>query len=160
MDPALGTRRTVPGLIIRAATSADLPRILELYRGDELRTELPPTTDTVLETFSAIERDPSHELVVAELAGEVVGTLQLTILPYLHADGGCYIAQVEAVHVAAARRGGGIGEQMMGWAIDRAKERRCLRVQLTSQKARRDAHRFYTRLGFTASHEGMKLYLT
>ena len=119
-----------------------------------------PTPDMVLETFSAIDRDPSHELVVAELAGEVVGTLQLTVLPYLHADGGCYIAQVEAVHVAATRRGGGIGEQMMGWAIDRAKERRCLRVQLTSQKARRDAHRFYARLGFTASHEGMKLYLT
>jgi GNAT superfamily N-acetyltransferase len=159
MDAALGTPRSVPGLTIRAATSADLPRILALYREDELRTELPPAADTLLETFSAIERDPSHELVVAELAGEVVGTLQLTVVPYLHADGGCYIAQVEAVHVATARRGGGIGEHMMGWAIERARQRRCVRVQLTSQKARRDAHRFYARLGFTASHEGMKLYL-
>lgn len=95
-------------------------------------------------------------MAVAEIGDEIVGTLQLTFIPYL-TFGGSLVAQIEAVHVAPHRRGRGIGESMMRWAIDQAIQRKCHRVQLTSDKRRKDAHRFYERLGFAATHEGMKL---
>ncbi|HKD89893.1 MAG TPA: GNAT family N-acetyltransferase, partial [Streptosporangiaceae bacterium] len=106
----------------------------------------------------AIDADPAHTLVVAEQAGEIVGTMQLSFLPGL-ARRGALRAQIEAVRVAESNQGSGLGSAMIGWAIDEARRRGCALVQLTTDKSRRDAHRFYQRLGFVASHEGMKLAL-
>ena len=88
----------------------------------------------------------------------MAGTFQLSFLPGL-ARRGALRAQIEAVRVAAGARGGGLGAAMMTWAIDESRRRGCALVQLTSDKSRTDAHRFYQRLGFTATHEGMKLKL-
>lgn len=150
-------------LVIREAVVEDVDAIVRLVNAGgpdgkaraELPTELPPT---YRETFAKIARDPNASLVVATLDGAVVGTYHVTYLTYLHAAGR-QDAQIEAVHVAAAMRGRGIGEEMMKHAIEAARARGCRRVQLTTDKRRKDAHRFYTRLGFEASHEGMKLVL-
>ncbi|GAA3785914.1 GNAT family N-acetyltransferase [Sphaerisporangium flaviroseum] len=117
-----------------------------------------PSDETYLTAFQAIDADPRQELVVAEVDGEVVGTMQLTFIPGLSRRGG-ERALVEAVRVAASARGMGLGRAMMRWAIDRARERGCRMVQLTSDRARADAHRFYTSLGFVDSHVGFKLSL-
>jgi GNAT superfamily N-acetyltransferase len=95
---------------------------------------------------------------VAERHGEVVGTLQLSLLPGLSRRGALR-AQIEGVRVARTARGLGLGPVLMGWAIEEARRRGCVLVQLTSDKARPDAHRFYDRLGFVATHEGYKLPL-
>ncbi|WP_422774841.1 GNAT family N-acetyltransferase [Plantactinospora sp. WMMC1484] len=108
--------------------------------------------------FEAVDADPRNELIVAELDGEAVGTMQLTFIPSVSRRGAERM-QIEAVRVRADRRGGGIGRRMMAWAVDRARERGCRLVQLTTDKRRTDAHRFYASLGFEASHEGMKLTL-
>jgi GNAT superfamily N-acetyltransferase len=109
--------------------------------------------------FEAIDRDPNNELIVAETAdGQLAGMLQLTFIPYLTYQGG-WRALVEGVRVAAVLRSGGIGGRLLQRAIDRARERGCHMIQLTSDKARADAIRFYESLGFVASHEGMKLRL-
>lgn len=109
--------------------------------------------------FEAIDRDPNNELIVAETAdSQLAGMLQLTFIPYLTYQGG-WRALVEGVRVAAALRSGGIGGRLLQRAIDRARERGCHMIQLTSDKARPDAIRFYESLGFVASHEGMKLRL-
>lgn len=146
-------------LHIRPATQADLPAIVRMLAEDELgmqrerfETPLPQGYYTA---FEAIEADPNQELIVAELEGEVVGTLQLTCLPTLSYQGGTR-AQVESVRVSEQVRGRGIGAGMMEWAMERARQRGCHLMQLTSHKSRSDAHRFYERLGFTASHIGMK----
>ena len=110
------------------------------------------------EAFRRIDADPAQLLLAAELAGEVVGTLQLTVIPGL-ARAGALRAQIEAVRVRADLRGRGIGEAMVRWAADESRRRGCALVQLTTDKRRTDAHRFYARLGFTASHEGFKLPL-
>ncbi len=96
--------------------------------------------------------------MVAELDGVVVGTFQFHLLPSL-ANRALPTAEVEGVHVAEARRSHGIGEAMMAWAVEEARRLGCKRLQLTSNKVRVDAHRFYERLGFVKSHEGMKLAL-
>ena len=108
--------------------------------------------------FHAIDRDDAHLLVVAEAERGIVATLQLSFLPGL-ARRGALRAQIEAVRVADGARGSGLGAAMMEWAIAEARRRGCALVQLTSDKSRADAHRFYQRLGFVASHEGMKLAL-
>ncbi|MDL5155215.1 GNAT family N-acetyltransferase [Actinomycetospora termitidis] len=109
--------------------------------------------------FAAIDADPRHLLVVAtDRGGPVVGTLQLSFLPGL-ARRGAWRGQIEAVHVAASHRGLGLGGWMIRWAVDESRRRGCGLVQLTSAVERRDAHRFYERLGFTASHVGFKLTL-
>jgi GNAT superfamily N-acetyltransferase len=109
--------------------------------------------------FEAIERDPNNELIVAETAdGQLAGMLQLTFIPYLTYRGG-WRALVEGVRVVAQMRSRGVGRRLFEWAIERARERGCHMIQLTSDKARPDAIRFYESLGFVASHEGMKLHL-
>ncbi len=95
---------------------------------------------------------------MAEQDGQIVGTMQLSFLPGL-ARRGALRAQIEAVRVAQSQRGSGLGAAMMGWAIEEARRRGCALVQLTTDKSRTDAHRFYARLGFVATHEGMKLAL-
>jgi GNAT superfamily N-acetyltransferase len=111
------------------------------------------------QAFATIDRDPAHVLVVAETEGRVVATMQLSFLPGL-ARRGALRAQIEAVRVHQDYRGGGLGQAMFTWAIGEARRRGCALVQLTTDKYRTGAHRFYQRLGFTASHEGMKLILS
>lgn len=111
-----------------------------------------------LRAFEAIDRDPAHLLVVVAAGPDVVGTMQLSFLPGL-ARRGALRAQIEAVRVGAAHRDSGLGTAMITWAVDEARRRDCSVVQLTTDKSRTDAHRFYAGLGFTASHEGLKLAL-
>ncbi|GIE84302.1 GNAT family N-acetyltransferase [Actinoplanes regularis] len=148
----------------RVATVTDVPAVLALLADDaitrergygEVPTGLEPT---IRAAFEAIEADPNNELIVAVEDGVVVGSCQLTWIPGLSRGGGWRLL-VEAVRIHADRRGRGLGAEMMHWAIERARQRGCRMVQLTTDKRRTDAHRFYERLGFVASHEGMKLTL-
>jgi ribosomal protein S18 acetylase RimI-like enzyme len=149
-------------LAIRPATREDVPSVLQLYADDELGTAPDRAwrekLADYLAAFDAIQTDARTTVYVAQLGASVVGTFQLTFLRHL-AHRGALTAQVESVHVASEHRRRGIGEAMMRFAIDRAREKNCKRIQLTSQKRRTDAHRFYERLGFERSHEGLKLPL-
>jgi GNAT superfamily N-acetyltransferase len=150
-------------VLLRTAAEADVPAVVGLLAADQLgatRDGVHDDGDLAAYTaaFRAIDADPAHLLVVAEKDGQIVGTFQLSFLPGL-ARRGALRAQIEAVRVAANQRGGGLGGAMMTWAIDEARRRGCSLVQLTSDKTRTAAHRFYAGLGFAASHEGMKLYL-
>lgn len=144
----------------REATLADLPDVVALLADDVLgKARDHPVVDALYErAFSEIASDPRNFLVVADDDGQVVGCMQLTYIPGLGRHG-AERAQVEAVRVRSDRRGLGVGSRLMEWAIDQARARGCTLVQLTSDKSRSDAHRFYERLGFVASHEGMKLPL-
>jgi GNAT superfamily N-acetyltransferase len=149
--------------VLREARQEDVPAIVELIAADQLGATRDGVRDDAdreayEQAFLAIEADPAHLLLVAESDGEIVGTMQLSFLPGL-ARRGALRAQIEAVRVAESTRGSGLGAAMMTWAIDEARRRGCALVQLTSDKSRTDAHRFYERLGFVASHEGMKLRL-
>ena len=115
-------------------------------------------SENYISAFRAIENDPNNELIVAEHDGSIVGTFQLTYTPSLSFQGG-ERCTVESVRVKSGLRGQGIGREMMLWAIERAKERGCVSMQLTTHKERANAHRFYQKLGFEASHLGMKLKL-
>ena len=147
---------------IRRAVAADLPAIVHLLADDPLgasrEADVDPLPSSYVAAFEAIDRDPNQELVVAVADERVIGVLQLTFIPYLTYQGS-WRALIEGVRVAADRRSAGIGRRMIEWCIDRARQRGCQMVQLTSNKSRRDAIRFYERLGFVASHEGMKLNL-
>jgi GNAT superfamily N-acetyltransferase len=148
--------------VVRDARAADLPAIVALYSDDELGStrEQPgePLVEEYRRAFAAITDDPRTRLVVAEVDGEVVATLQLSFLPHLVRRGG-ERAQVEAVRVASSQRGSGLGRELLTWAVDQARHRGCVLVQLTTDATRSDARRFYESLGFTASHVGMKLTL-
>lgn len=149
-------------LVFRIATRADVPAIVRLLADDELGQTRehpgPPVPDSYYTAFEAISQDGYNELVVVEADGTVIGTLQLTIIPYLTYQGGSR-AVIEAVRVGRRFRSQGVGERLFERAIARARERGCHVVQLTTDKRRVDAHRFYQRLGFAATHEGMKLHL-
>jgi len=150
-------------VVLRRARADDVAAIVALLAADELGAARDGVRDAgdlaaYAAAFRAIDADPAHILLVAELAGQVVGTMQVSFLPGL-ARRGALRAQVEAVRVAESARGSGLGAAMMGWAIEEARRRGCVLVQLTSDKSRTGAHRFYQRLGFVASHEGMKLAL-
>jgi GNAT superfamily N-acetyltransferase len=149
-------------LVIREATPGDLPSVLGMLSRDALREKAedlgPPIPQPYLDALAEITRDPNNAVLVAELDGQIVGTFQLTFIRHLM-YGGALIAQIESVRVDTSCRNQGIGAGMMTWAIDEARRRGCVRVQLTTHKQRKDAHRFYARLGFVASHEGMKLPL-
>lgn len=153
---------TPPGIRFRPARRADLPAIVGLLADDPLgaRRESPgePLVRGYGEAFDAIARDPNNELVVAEADERIVAVLQLTFIPSITYRGS-WRALIEGVRVAADRRAGGLGRALFQWAIARAASRGCQLVQLTSDKARPDAIRFYEQLGFVASHEGMKLHL-
>lgn len=149
-------------LIFRRAVHSDLPAIVRLLAEDDLgsgreRVESPLPEPYHL-AFEQIDRDPQHELRVAELNGEVIGTLHLMFLPSLSFQGGLR-AQVESVRVAARLRGRGIGQAFMQDAIVFARQRGAHLMQLTTHNSRADAHRFYERLGFRGTHLGMKLSL-
>lgn len=142
----------------RRARDEDVPLIVAMLADDPIAAgrEGDPSDEAYLAAFQAIDADPRQELIVAESGGEVVGTMQLTFIPGLSRKGG-ERALIEAVRVASSMRGQGLGRQMMRWAIDRARERGCRVVQLTTDKGRLDAHRFYGSLGFVDSHVGFKL---
>jgi GNAT superfamily N-acetyltransferase len=146
----------------RPARRTDVPIIVRMLAEDELGAQRErfetPLPLAYYAAFETIQADPNQELIVAELDGEVIGTLQLMYLPSLSYQGGTR-AQVESVRVAQGLRGKGIGAEMMKWAIERARQRGCHMMQLTSHKSRTDAHRFYEKLGFTKSHIGMKINL-
>ena len=150
-------------MLIRLATLEDVPSIVAMLANDPLGAKreafADPLPEQYVEAFARIEADSNQELVVAENeAGEVTGTLQLSFIPYLTYQGGIR-AQIEAVRVREDQRGQGLGEKLFTWAIERAKERGAHVVQLTTDKQRPDALRFYKKLGFRATHEGMKLHL-
>jgi GNAT superfamily N-acetyltransferase len=162
--PTLDQARYPPRMPIslRPATSADLPLIVAMLADDELgklREDLSqPLNPGYLEAFDAIEADPHHRLLVAEDADQIVGTMQLTFLPGLSSRG-AWRGLIEAVRIAADRRGQGLGALMITHAIAECRAKGCSMVQLTTNKQRIEAHRFYERLGFVATHEGYKLAL-
>src|SRR5690349_2525296 len=145
--------------LFREATIDDLPAIVQLLADDFLgqqREDLSePLNENYLNAFREIEADPNNELIVAELDGKVIGTLQLVITPSLSYKGSKR-SIVESVRVDSTLRGQGIGLKMMLWAIERAEQRGCVSMHLTSHNDRTDAHRFYESLGFSKSHTGMK----
>lgn len=149
-------------VVLRKARSEDLPAIVGLLAADGLgkgREDAGlPLDQAYTGAFEALDSDPNQFLVVA-LDGEmIVGTMQLTFIAGISRKG-AWRGQIEAVRVAASHRGGGLGQQMFEFAIEEARSRGCSLVQLTTDKTREDAHRFYDRLGFVASHIGYKLKL-
>lgn len=148
---------------IREAVRSDLPRLVELLAQDELGSQREdarePLADSYVKAFEAIEGDPNNLLVVGEDDGAVTCMLQLTVVPHLTFRGG-WRAQVEGVRVAVDRRGEGLGRELLAWAVREAQDRGCHLVQLTTNKDRQEAQRFYRSLGFEPTHVGMKRYLT
>lgn len=147
----------------RRATKNDLPFIVKMMANDKLgklrENDQEPLPETYYEAFDLINSDPNQELMVVENENdpEIVGSFQLTFIPYLSYQGRLR-AQIENVFVREDLRGQGIGQKMFEWAIEKAKERNAHLLQLTSDKQRLRALKFYEDLGFIASHEGMKLH--
>jgi len=146
----------------REALKTDLPRLVKMLADDQLgstREDMSqPLNSAYLSMFDQIAKDQNNELIVAEINNEIVGMLQITFIPYLTYIGS-WRCLIEGVRVHKLHRGKSIGTKLINWAIDRAKEKGCAIVQLTSDKKRSDALRFYEGLGFVASHEGLKLKL-
>ena len=149
-------------LIFRRAQPDDVPTIVEMLADDALGRQRELLTDPLPESyyiaFEAIDRDPNNELLVAQRDDRIVATLQITYTPSLSHQGS-WRATIESVRTASDLRGQGIGAAFVSWAVDRARQRGCAMVQLSTDKSRIDAQRFYTKLGFKSSHEGMKLKL-
>jgi len=148
---------------IRRATAGDLLEIVDLLADDELGRQReepgPPMSAHYGEAFAAIDSDPNQFLaVVEEDGGALVGCLQLSFIPGLSRVG-LWRGQIESVRIASSRRGGGLGQALFEWAIGKCRDRGCGLVQLTTDKTRPDALRFYESLGFRASHDGLKLAL-
>lgn len=149
-------------LNFRLAAKDDLEQIVAMLADDVLgskreRYELPLPT-SYIKAFEAISVDPNNELVVADDGNEAIGVLQITFTPYLTHQGG-WRATIEGVRTSSSSRGKGVGTKLINYAIQRAEERGCHLVQLTTDKQRPDAIRFYEKLGFQATHAGMKLKL-
>jgi GNAT superfamily N-acetyltransferase len=147
--------------LFRAAVVEDIPAIVALLAADSLGVgrETPDDLEPYLAAFDRLAADPNQHLLVVERAGEVVGTLQLTVIPGLSRAGATRTV-VEAVRVRSTERGLGLGTLLMEHAIEESRRLGANLVQLTSDASRVDAHRFYERLGFTASHVGFKLALS
>ncbi|GAA2222185.1 MULTISPECIES: GNAT family N-acetyltransferase [Streptomyces] len=147
-------------LEIRAAVADDVPAIVAMLADDPLgaQRESPDDLTPYLTALERLSADPNQHLVVAAREGKVVGTLQLTIIPGLSRRGATR-SIIEGVRIHADERGSGLGTRLIEWAIEESRNLECQLVQLTSDKTRTDAHRFYERLGFTASHTGFKLPL-
>lgn len=145
---------------IRRARREDVDAIVRMLADDQLGSTRDSVDDLTpyLKAFEDIDADPGQLLVVADDAGQAVGTLQLSIIPGL-ARKGALRGQIEAVRVRASHRGSGLGGELVTWAVEESRRRGCALVQLTSDVQRADAHRFYERLGFVPSHIGFKLKL-
>jgi GNAT superfamily N-acetyltransferase len=149
-------------LQFREARETDILSLVEMLSDDELgamrEDNSLPVNQDYLKAFHRIDDDPNNELTVVESDGEIVGMLQLTFIPYL-SHIGSWRCLIESVRIHSSYRGRGLGTEFFKWAIERAKIRSCKIVQLTSDKQRPDALRFYENLGFKATHEGFKLKL-
>ncbi|WP_328537847.1 GNAT family N-acetyltransferase [Streptomyces sp. NBC_00344] len=147
-------------LKIRPAAESDIPAIVALLADDPLgaRRESPDDLTPYTAAHRRIAADPQQHLVVADRDGQIVGTLQLTVIPGLSRRGATR-SIIEGVRIHADERGGGLGTQLIEWAVAESRSQDCQLVQLTSDTTRTDAHRFYERLGFTATHLGFKLQL-
>ncbi|MEU4712800.1 GNAT family N-acetyltransferase [Micromonospora purpureochromogenes] len=147
-------------VIFREAVRADLPAVVALLADDVLgkARDFTEVDEAYERAFADITADPRNHLIVADEAGELVGCMQITYIPGLGRHG-AERSLIESVRVRSDLRGRGLGRRMMEWAVDQARQRGCALVQLTTDKTRADAHRFYRSLGFVASHEGMKLPL-
>ncbi len=149
-------------LLIRAARREDLPFLVAMFAADALGGHGDTIDDDAagdyLQAFERIEGSANDRLYVAELGGEVVGTFQTTLITSLSARGATNMT-IEAVQTRPDMRGRGIGAAMIRYAVERAREAGARQVQLTSNLARVDAHRFYERLGFAKSHAGFKMKL-
>ena len=160
--PGDGSCMGTGSVIFRRAAPDDLETIVALLADDPSgrgRENPGPELDACYrEAFAAIERDPNQLLVVAERGGQVIGVLQLSFIPGLTRRG-MWRGQIEGVRVATGERAGGIGRALLEWAIEECRRRGCGLVQLTSDKRRSAAHRFYEALGFEATHQGYKLSL-
>lgn len=147
-------------ITIRKATKEDVPEIVRLLADDMLGSKRENyqhgIAQSYYDAFDAINQDMNQMLAVAEREGKIIGTLQMSYITNM-SHAGAKRALIEGVHVDTSLRSQGIGSYVMKWAINEAKKHHCRFVQLTSNKQRKDAHRFYERLGFTASHEGFKL---
>ena len=136
-------------------------QIVAMLADDELGAKrenfIDPLPSSYSKAFKHIDSDPNQELIVVEENSEVIGTMQLSFIQYLTYQGGIR-SQIEAVRIRKDKRGEGLGEQMFHWAISRAQERGAHLLQLTTDKQRPDALRFYEKLGFRATHEGMKMH--
>ena len=156
------THRNRMNLVFRKATRQDIPNLVHLLADDDLgaaREDVSkPLNQRYLDAFASIDQDSNNELTVVESADELVGMLQLTFIPYL-THSGSWRCLIEGVRIAKGYRGKGFGSRFIQWAIDRARERNCSIVQLTSDKQRPQALKFYESLGFQATHEGFKLKL-
>ncbi|WP_395792917.1 GNAT family N-acetyltransferase [Aquimonas sp.] len=141
----------------RSAQHADLPTLLALIADDTLgkNREFDVANPNYLKAFEAISADPNQQLLVAELDGRILGMAQLSFIPGL-SRGGAWRCNVEAVRIASDLRGQGLGAQLMQACEERARERGCTLLQLTSAASRADAHRFYRGLGYVESHIGFK----
>ncbi|GAA2966464.1 MULTISPECIES: GNAT family N-acetyltransferase [unclassified Streptomyces] len=147
-------------LDIRPAALSDLPAVVAMLADDPLgaQRESPDDLAPYRTAFHRLADDPNQHLVVAVREARVVGTLQLTVVPGLSRKGATR-SIIEGVRIHADERGSGLGTQLIQWAVDESRRQGCRLVQLTSDATRTDAHRFYERLGFTASHVGFKLSL-
>ncbi|MFG2429861.1 GNAT family N-acetyltransferase [Streptomyces sp. NPDC048590] len=145
---------------IRPAVAADIPAIVAMLADDPIgaHRESPDDLAPYQSAFRRLAGDPHQHVVVAVREGRVVGTLQLTVIPGLSRRGATR-SLIEGVRVHADARGDGLGTRLIQWAVDESRRQECQLVQLTSDATRTDAHRFYERLGFTASHVGFKLSL-
>ncbi len=151
-------------MVFRKAKEADLPSIIEMIADDELDKTREnfqiPLPKEYVKAFKNIESDSNQELIVVENEQtEIIGTLQLSFIQYLTYRGGVR-AQIEAVRIRKDQRGWGLGQKMFEWAIKRAKERKAHLLQLTTDKKRPKAIKFYEDLGFKSSHEGMKMHFS
>ncbi|MDQ0404960.1 GNAT family N-acetyltransferase [Streptomyces sp. NBC_01723] len=147
-------------LEIRRTTAADIPAVVAMLADDPLgaQRESPDDLDPYLAALERLDADPNQHVVVAVRDSRVVGTLQLTVVPGLSRRGATR-SIIEGVRIHADERGSGLGTQLIEWAIDESRRQGCQLVQLTSDRTRTDAHRFYERLGFSSSHTGFKLQL-
>lgn len=147
---------------IRKACRKDVPQIVRLLANDSLGKQRESYQDPFpakyYTAFSEIDADQNQHLIVIEDGKKIIGTLQLTIITYLTYQGG-QRGQIEAVRIDESYRGQGIGRIMLEWAINKARDLNCHMVQLTMDKERLDTIEFYQKLGFVASHEGLKLHL-
>ncbi len=145
---------------VREATQADLPRLVELLAqlslDQQLETPGPPLPESYRAAFAEIAADPRQRLFVLEQAGRVVGSVVVIVVPNLSHQGRPY-AIVENIVVDAGERGNRLGELLMRHAMEEARRAGCYKLSLTSSKRRPDAHRFYERLGFRATHEGFRV---
>jgi GNAT superfamily N-acetyltransferase len=145
---------------LREARRDEVALIVEMLLDDELGSTREDASDLTpyLKGFDAIEADPLNTQYVWEEGGKIVGCLQLTLLPGI-AQKGMWRAQIEGVRIAGSQRGTGVGGRMIRAVLEVARERGCAVLQLTTNKVRKDAQRFYEQLGFEKSHEGMKIKL-